>query len=57
MWVYAWLGYQKKKKKTSRPLRATFYKQNLHEKKLSKKSSIVQDKIIHVMVVTFQMCT
>jgi hypothetical protein len=46
----------KKKKKTSR-LKAIFYKQNLHEKYLSKKISIVQDKIIHVMVVIFQMCT
>jgi len=47
----------KKEKKTSRPFRASFYKQNLHETNLSKKSSIVQNKIIHVMVATFQMCT
>jgi len=51
------VGVPKKEKKTSKPLKAIFYKQNLHEKKLSKKSSIVQNKIIHVMVVTFQMCT
>jgi hypothetical protein len=53
--MHGW-GTQKKKK-TSRPFRATFYKKNLHETNLSKKSSIVQNKIIHVMVVTFQMCT
>jgi hypothetical protein len=53
--MHGW-GSQKEKK-TSRPLKGTFYQKKLHEKKLSKKSSIVQDKIIHMMVVTFQMCT
>jgi len=51
------VGVPKKEKKTKKPLRVIFYKQNLHEKNLSKKSSIVQKIIIHGMVVTFQMCT
>jgi hypothetical protein len=54
--MHGW-GTKKEKKKTSIPLKGTFYKQNLHEKNLSKKSSIVQDNIVHVMVVTFQICT